>query len=99
MSDVVGVVATLKAKEGMENQLVQIFQALQAQVRANEPDCLMYDFFALKDAPGYFVVMEQYASAQALAAHGQMPHFRELGAQMGAALDGAPDVRFMQKIS
>ena len=38
--------------------------------------------------------MEQYASADALKAHGQTEYFKAAGPKLGAVLAGAPDIQY-----
>jgi quinol monooxygenase YgiN len=95
----IGVVAKIKVKAGQEAAFKDVFGALQAAVRANEPGCKQYDFFQSKKEPQVFVVMEQYASQADLDAHGKTPHFTAAGPKMFPLLDGMPVIEFSDKIS
>ncbi|MGF1457057.1 MAG: putative quinol monooxygenase [Alphaproteobacteria bacterium] len=95
----IGLVATLKVKDGSQAEFEAVFGELQAAVRANEPDCFLYDLFQDNQDPTVYVVMEQYASQEALQAHGQMPHMRQIGPRMGQHLDGSPSLQFLTRIS
>ena len=64
----VGILATIKVKPGKEAEFETVFRELAGQVKQNEPGCLLYDLFRSK-TPSTYVVMEQYANAEALAAH------------------------------
>lgn len=92
----VGIIATLKIKPGKEAEFEAVFKDLAAQVKQNEPGCLLYDLFKSKDASTY-VVMEQYASGEALAAHGKTSHYMAAGPKLGAVLDGRPQIDILQK--
>ncbi len=94
-----GIVATLKIKAGSESAFEAVFKDLQAKVRANEPGCLQYDFFRSKKDPQTYVMMEQYATAADLDAHGKSDHFKAGGAAMFAHLDGAPVIQVLDKVS
>jgi quinol monooxygenase YgiN len=94
---VIGIVATLKVQAGKEAEFEKIFTELRAKVKANEKGCLQYDFFKVKDEPT-FVVMEQYASQDALTAHGQSDYFKASGPALGAVLAGRPTLQFLQKV-
>ncbi|MGX6600551.1 putative quinol monooxygenase [Micromonosporaceae bacterium Da 78-11] len=48
-------------------------------VRA-EAGCLRYDLHALRDQPDRFVLIEEWASTQALEAHGASEHMRKADA-------------------
>ena len=92
---ILGVIATLKAKEGSEADLLAALKKLAELVRANESGCLQYDPFVAKDDPATIVMMERYASEDDLAAHGQTPYFKEAGKGMAGFLAGRPDVQVL----
>ena len=94
-----GIVATLKIKAGSESDFEAVFKSVQAQVRANEPGCLQYDFFRSKSDPTAYVVMEQYATPADLDAHGKSEYFREGGKAMAGFLDGRPAIEVLDKLS
>ena len=91
------IVATLKAKPGQEDALKSIALQLAAAVRANEPGCLLYTL-SKGDDPVTYVFMERYANDEALAAHRGTDHFRSLGREMGAFMDGPPSVLRMKEL-
>jgi (4S)-4-hydroxy-5-phosphonooxypentane-2,3-dione isomerase len=47
-------------------------------VQANEPGCRAYQVCRASDNPDYFLLYEQYDDEAALAAHREMPHFKEI---------------------
>lgn len=94
---VVGIVATLKVQPGKEAEFEKVFADLRGKVRANETGNLQYDFFKVKDEPTY-IVMEQYASAEAMAAHGQSEHFKAAGPALGAVLAGRPTLQILSRV-
>ncbi len=95
----IGVVATLKVQEGKEADFEAAFKTLREQVRANEPGNLQYDVTRSKADAQTYVIMEQYASQDALDAHGKTDHFRAAGPALGATLAGAPDIQYLDIIS
>src|SRR5262249_44445434 len=61
-----GVVATLKVKPGMEREFEAVAKELVAKVNANEPGCRLYALHRLDgDAPTY-VFMERYVDQAAV---------------------------------
>ena len=50
------------------------------------------------DDPSTYVFMERYRDDEAMAAHRGMDHFRTLGREMGAFMDGAPSVLRMSEL-
>lgn len=94
----VGVLATLRVREGQEQAFEAAFAELAAAVRRNEPDNSLYTLFRSRTEPRTYHVMEIYASDQALAAHGKSEHFRAIGAKLGPALAGAPDIQTFDSV-
>ena len=46
-----------------------------------------------------YVVLEQYKDGDAMTAHGKSDHFRTFGREMGAFMDGRPDLEQLTSIS
>lgn len=92
-----GIVAKIRVQEGKEAEFEKVFGDLREQVRANEEGNLLYDFFRVKNETSTYIVMEQYASEEALAAHGQSEHFKAAGPKLGAVLAGAPELTFLDQ--
>ncbi|GAK45211.1 antibiotic biosynthesis monooxygenase [Tepidicaulis marinus] len=95
---VIGVVATMKVQAGKEAEFEKVFKDLQSKVKANEPGCLQYDLCKSKSNPQTFVIMEQYESQEALDAHGKSDYFKAAFPALGAVLDGAPGLEFLDRI-
>ena len=93
----IGIVATLKVKPGKETEFESVFRELQANVKKNEPGALQYEVFRSKQ-PSTYVVMEQYKSEADLAAHRTTPHMAAAGPQLGAVLDGRPQIDILEKL-
>jgi quinol monooxygenase YgiN len=69
---------------------------LAAEVRANEPGNQLYTL--CKDGDGNYVVMELYADADALAAHGKSAHFKAAGPKFAGVMGGAPEITRMEVV-
>ena len=93
----IGVVAKLNVKAGMEAEFEEVFLTLSEAVRANEPGCIMYQL--CKDDDGNYVVMEMYADEEALAAHGQSEHFKAAGAGFKGKMGGPPEITRMAAVT
>lgn len=93
----IGVVAKLNVKAGMEAEFEDVFLTLSEAVRANEPGCLLYQL--CKDPDGNYVVLEMYESEEALAAHGQSEHFKAAGAGFKGKMGGPPEVTRMPAVT
>jgi quinol monooxygenase YgiN len=94
----IGVVATIKIKEGANEAFEAVANELMAAVRANEPGNKVYQFCRSKAEPTTYVVMEIYADQAALEAHGKSEHFRTIGPKMGPSMAGRPDVQYFDTI-
>lgn len=88
----IGVVATLKVKDGKQAEFEAVVKDLIAQVRANEPGNKQYVLTRKQGSTTEYVFMEQYVDAAALEAHGTSAHFKAAGPALGACLDGRPDI-------
>ncbi len=94
----IGVIATLKVQEGKEADFEATFKELRDKVRANEEGNLQYDLTRSKADAQTYVIMEKYASQEALEAHGQTEYFKASGPALGAVLAGAPDIQYLDLI-
>jgi quinol monooxygenase YgiN len=94
----IGVVATLRVKDGQGEALEAVFKQLAAAVRANEPGNLMYQLTKSRTEPNTYKVLELYQDQDALTAHGQSEHFKTFGPQMGPVMAGRPDVEYLDAV-
>jgi quinol monooxygenase YgiN len=94
----IGVVATIKIKEGTNEAFEAVARELMAAVHANEPGNKAYQFCKSRTEPTTYVVLEIYADQAALEAHGKSEHFRTIGPKMGPSMAGRPDVQYFDAI-
>ena len=92
-----GVVATIKVKSGMEKQFEEVAKELVAKVNANEPGCKLYALHH-GEQPSTYVFMERYADQAAVEAHRASEHFKTLGRQMGEFMDGRAEVLRLREV-
>ena len=88
----IGVVATLEIQDGKQDEFESVAKDLMAKVKANEPGCLTYQLYKAKGSETTYIFMEQYASGDALKAHGQTDYFKAAQPGLGACLAGAPKI-------
>jgi quinol monooxygenase YgiN len=93
----IGVIATLKVKEGNEADFESVMKRLMEAVNANEDGCSLYALHKGED-PQTYVMMERYNNQDALTAHSQTSYFKEIGAEMAPFLAGRPDVRVLPEV-
>ena len=92
----IGIVATLKIKEGSGSDFEAVATELVEKVNANEEGVVYYDLY--KQDETTYVFLERYKDREAQDAHGKTDYFRELGAKMGAFMAGAPDIKVLQSV-
>ncbi|HET6500171.1 MAG TPA: putative quinol monooxygenase [Amycolatopsis sp.] len=79
------VVATIEAAEGNEDKVEQALREAIPVVHT-EPGCLRYALHRDPQSPATFVMIENWESDEALAAHFQTPAFLKLGAALNGLL-------------
>ena len=92
----IGIVATLKIKEGSGSDFEAVATELVEKVNANEEGVVYYDLY--KQDETTYVFLERYKDQEAQDAHGKTDYFRELGAKMGAFMAGAPDIKVLKSV-
>ena len=92
----IGIVATLKIKEGSGSDFEAVATELVEKVNANGEGVVYYDLY--KQDETTYVFLERYKDQEAQDAHGKTDYFRELGAKMGAFMAGAPDIKILQSV-
>jgi len=90
-SEKVVVVATIQVRPGTEDEALAAFSASIPPTHAEE-GCLGYALHQDREDPTRFVFVEQWASEDALQAHGTTPHLRELFGTVGALVTGPPSI-------
>ncbi len=90
----VDVVATIEVRPGQADAVLAIVQEYIDLVRAEE-GCLRYDLYAVRREADVLVMVEQWASKDALRDHGSAAHFVEMSGRLAEHLAGAPSVRVL----
>lgn len=90
--------ATIKAKPGMEQQLIAKMDEL-AKATEKEDGCLMYIFNQDTKDPGTILVYEQYRDQAAFDAHMGSDHFKTIGRAMGEFMAGRPEMKTYKKVA
>lgn len=93
----VRVVAVLRTAAGKGGELLAAWPSLAAQVRA-EAGCIAYDLHRVVDDPDRFVVLERWASPEALRAHGQSEHMREFGTVAASFREGPSELHILEDV-
>lgn len=91
------VVATMKARPGMETALRRELLALIPTTR-QEPGCLNYDLHQAVDHPASFLFHENWTSKQHLDDHLARPHLQAFLGKAGELLAEPPQITLWEKI-
>jgi len=94
----IGVVATLKVQPDKASEFEAVFLDMAAKVKANESGCLVYQLTKSRTEAGIYKVLELYASAEDLKAHGGTDYFKAGGAAMGPFMAGRPEIEYLDAV-
>jgi quinol monooxygenase YgiN len=94
----IGIVATLKVQPGKNAEFEDIFKRLTPLVRANEPGNVAYQLCKSRTDPNTYKVIEIYKDQDAVDAHMKSDHFRSHGREMGAFMDGRPELETLDGV-
>jgi quinol monooxygenase YgiN len=86
------VVATIRPAGGCRDQVMAALENAVARVHAEDDGCELY---ALHENDDRFVMLEKWASPEALAAHARGPAFVELANRLEGKLDAELDVQVL----
>lgn len=92
-----GIVATIKVKPGMEKEFEAVARELVSKVNANEPGCTLYALHRAEGS-GAYVFMERYKDQAAVEAHRGTDYFKALGRKMGEYMDGRAEVLRLKEV-
>jgi quinol monooxygenase YgiN len=92
-----GIVAKITVKPGMDKEFEAVAKELVSKVRAHEPGCLLYALHR-SETPNVYVFMERYADQAAVDAHRATDHFRSLGRKMGEYMEGRAEVMRLTEV-
>src|SRR5262245_47077455 len=96
----IAVVAKLKVQDGKADEFEAAAREMVASVaQAEAGRALMYTLHKAADDPHTFYFYEQYADADALAAHGTTPHMAVFGGKIRGLLDGRPEITRLQPVT
>jgi quinol monooxygenase YgiN len=87
------VVATIRPLPDHRAEVIAAIEATIPQVHAEDDGCLLY---ALHEGPDRLVMIEKWASGEALAIHSRGPALADLAKKLNGLVEGAPDVQVLQ---
>ena len=87
------VVATIRPRPGHRTEVIAALEKAIAETHANDAGCLLY---ALHEGEDRLVMIEKWASADALAAHSRGAALAELTQALDGRTEGPLDVQILQ---
>lgn len=87
------VVATIRPRPEFRADVIAAMEKTIASVHASDDGCLLY---ALHEGGDRLVMVEKWASPEALAEHGGGPALAELNQALAGRTEGAIDVQVLQ---
>lgn len=91
-------VAFIRAKAGMEEELGQRLQALVAPTR-EEPGCIHYELHRSSEDPAQWMLYENWRSRRDLDLHFETPYLRDFLERAEGLLAEEMDLRFFSPVS
>jgi quinol monooxygenase YgiN len=85
----------VRTKPDKRDEFVRLILSLRAQVLANEPSTLVYEFFQAADR-NEFVFFEGYVDELAQEHHQRAPYHVAMSQAGWECLEGAPTIEFMR---
>ena len=94
----IGIVATLVAKEGREAEFEAAFLQMVAAVKAGEPGNVMYQLAKARDEPRTYKVLEVYADEAAVETHRTSDHYKAGGRALRDLVDAPPKIEMLDTV-
>jgi len=94
----IGLVAVLKIKPGMEDKVAKAAVRMAETVRKEEKKCLLYDPFVPVDNASEIYILEKYISEEALDEHRKLPHYLAFREAIKDDVTGPPQVTRLELI-
>ena len=94
----IGVVATLKVREGKGAELEALFIDLAKVVLKSEKGCISYALTKSRTEPDTYKALELYADQAALDLHFKTDYFLVAGPKIGACLAAKPQIEHLDGV-
>lgn len=92
----IGVIATIRVKDGQGPAFEEAARKLVDAVNANEPGCKLYVLGRVD--PTTYVFVERYEDQAAAEAHRGSEHLKTFGAAMGEFMAGRPELTRFEEV-
>lgn len=89
----IGIVMNVRVKPDRGDEFARLVTQLQADVRKNEPDVIVFQVLRSAENSELFVFLEVFANEAAYAAHPDMPYHKAMAAAGWDCVDGQPEIQ------
>ncbi len=89
----IAVIMHVRTKANKTEEFIRLTTQLQRDVRANEPETLLFQVLQSPDDPDLFAFMEIFASEEARKSHARQPYHVAMSDAGYACLEEGPDIR------
>jgi quinol monooxygenase YgiN len=93
-----GVIATIRVKQGRAADFERVFRELAAEVRAREPGVLAYEMTRSRSEPNLYKAFEVYRDDAVTAHHTGTGYFQRLFGEMQRLVDGEMDIELLDVV-
>lgn len=89
----IGIVMHVRVQPDKADRFVELTEQLISDIRANEPDTLLYEVLRADDDPNLFVYTSVFRSAEAREEHAQQPYHTAMSDEAWSCLSEDPEIR------
>ena len=94
----IAIVATISVRPDKVEEFEAAARELQAKVKENEPDCLLYRMAKSRSEPGVYKNLEMFVDQAALDSHIAADYFLAITPRLGACVAAESDVHFLDTL-
>lgn len=94
----IGVIATIRVKDGKAAAFEQVFRALATEVRAKEPGVLVYEMTRSRTEANLYKAFEIYRDQATVDAHGATDYFRRGYAELLELIEGEMGIEMLDVV-
>ena len=94
----IGLVAIIRAKQGLEDEVSRICAEMAEAVNREEPECLLYEAFVPAEGGVEVYILEKYVSMEALDYHRKTDHYLAFREKIKDLVSEPPEVTVLKPV-
>lgn len=94
----IAIVVTVSVREEKAEEFETIARALEAKVKENEPDCLVYRMAKSRSEPFTYKNLEIFRDQAAFDRHVEADYFKLAAVSFAECVGSAPDIHFLDTL-